>query len=300
MDIYMSEATQYPLLNAEEEIELAQRCEAGRAARNQLDDESLLTAVERRRLEGAVRRGQQARRHMIQCNLRLVVSMAGRYSGLGLPISDLVQEGNIGLMKAVDRFDHRRGVRFATYAGWWIQQAMRRAVNRKARLVRLPAWTGNELYRLRTVGKELEIRLGRRPTLPELADRMGVSVRRVRQLQQWDRKVLSLQMPVGDEGDGELGDLISDQDVPSIEEVYSRRRLQEKVRHLVAARCSPREQEILSMRFGLDSGESQTLKEIADELGISRERVRQIEKRALRRLRRSHAQHEFAGIQSQP
>jgi len=245
-------------------------------------------------------RGDRARQRLIQSNLRLVVSMAHKYSGLGLPLIDLVQEGNIGLMEAVERYDPDQGFRFATYAGWWIKQAIRRALTNKGRLVRHPAHVNEDLQRLRRASEDMQAQLSRRPTAQELSGRLGMpiyKIRRLLRLQQ--RRVLSLQMPVGDQGDSELGDLIPDPDALPMEEIYAQRHLRESVRDVVASRLSPREQEVLRMRFGLDGSEARTLQQIADTLQISRERVRQIERRALRRLRYARSRYELERIWAQ-
>jgi RNA polymerase primary sigma factor len=293
MDIYMTEMARYPLLSAEEEIELAEQCERGRTAERRLAEYPDLDDHERQRLETVADKGKRARQRLIQCNLRLVVSMAKRYARLGLPFGDLVQEGNVGLMNAVDRYDPQRQVRFATYAGWWIQQAIRRAISNQGRMVRLPTWMNGALYRLRQARSELQFDLKRRPTTQELAERMEMSPRRIRDLIKWDRRVLSLDTPVGDEGESELADFVPDRDTPPMEEICARRQLSENVQQVVTTRLPPREREILCMRFGLDGKGSQTLKQIADKLRLSRERVRQIEKRALRRLRRARTRHEL-------
>jgi RNA polymerase primary sigma factor len=300
MDLYMADMARYPLLSAEQEIAFARQYERGRKAESRLDDPSSLSAPERKELESAAEQGQRARQRLIQCNLRLVVSMAHKYSGLGLPVIDLVQEGNIGLMEAVERYDPDQGFRFATYAGWWIKQAIRRAVTNKGRLVRLPAHVSEELSRLRRATKEIEAQHGRRPTPQELSKRLGMPVHKVRRLLRLQqRRVLSLQMPVGDEGDSELGDLIADPDTPPMEEIYAQRHMRESVQDVVTSRLSPREQEVLRMRFGLDGSETRTLQHVADALHISRERVRQIETKALRRLRYARARHELRRIWAQ-
>lgn len=293
----MDEVTAYALLDAEQEVSLARQYEAGRAAERLLDEGATLDPAEQAKLEAEVKAGKDARRRLIRCNLRLVVSMAHKYSGLGLPLIDLVQEGNIGLMEAVERYDPERGFRFATYAGWWIKQAIRRALSNKGRLVRLPSHVTEELYRLRRASKEIEAQKSRRPTRQELAKRLGMSLHKIRRLLRLQqRRVLSLQMPVGEEGGSELGDLIPDRDTPPMEEIYAQHHLKESVQDVVASQLSPREQEVLRMRFGLDGREGQTLQEIADTLGISRERVRQIESRALRRLRYARARPELLKI----
>jgi RNA polymerase primary sigma factor len=300
MDLYMADVKQYPLLDAEQEIALAQQYARGKAAERQLHDSTDLAAAKQRALEAVVDEGKQARQRLIRCNLRLVVSMAHKYSGLGLPLIDLVQEGNIGLLEAVERYEPEQGFRFATYAGWWIKQAIRRGLNSKGRLVRLPEHVHTELYRLRSASREIEAQKSRRATPQELADRLGIPIHKIRQLLRLQkRRVLSLQMPVGEDGESELGDFLADTDTPPMEEVYAQRHLRESVQDVVAEHLSAREQEILSMRFGLNGSENRTLQQIADALHISRERVRQIEARALRRLRYATARHELKKIRAQ-
>ena len=294
IDLYMAEVTQYPLLSAEQEIALAQQYEQGRDAERRLSEAPGLGLSEKNALTEAVEQGLLARERLIRCNLRLVVSRAHKYSGLGLPLTDLIQEGNIGLIEAVERYDPGRGFRFTTYAWQWIQQCIRRAIANKGRLVRVPAHVRAELYQLRQASEALETQFERRPTPQELTEQLGMrpaKVRRLRRLQQ--RKMLSLQMPVGEEGDSELGDLIADPNTPLLEDIYAEQRLRESVRDVVASRLSSREQEILRMRFGLDGRQGKTLQQIADKLHISRERVRQIETRALRRLRYAGTRHKL-------
>lgn len=210
-----------------------------------------------------VERGEKARQRLIECNLRFVISQAKRFRHCGLPFSDLVQEGNIGLMEAVDRYDLRRGVRFLTYAGWWIQQAMRRAAAEQSRVIRLPMWVNDELYRLRKARDDLESRLGRQPTLRELADQMGFSLPKTRQLVKWSLEVLSLEMPVGDIGTSSLADFIEDDDTPAVEEVIVHHQLRKEVQAAVDMHLEPRDREVLHMRYALNGGEGRTLEEIA-------------------------------------
>ena len=217
VDVYMTDIGRYPLLSIHKEVKLAVHYERGRAAQRQLESGGV-GAKQRAELQFAVERGQRARQRLIQCNLRLVVSMVRRYAGCGLPFGDLVQEGNIGLMEAVERFDHRRGVRFATYAGWWIRQTVLRALASQGRAIRLPPAVNDELNRLQKVTVQLEARLRRSPTLDELAVKLGASRRRVRQLQDWDCQIDSLDMPVGENGDFLLSDVIPDGKVPSMDE----------------------------------------------------------------------------------
>ena len=299
MDIYMAEMRQYPLLSAKEEIELAEQYERGRTAERRLAECPDLDDHERQQLGKVTNQGESARQRLIQCNLRLVVFMAKRYARLGLPFSDLIQEGNIGLMAAVDRYDYRRGFRFATYGGWWIQQVIRRAISNQGRMVRLPEWMNSKLRHLHKARGELHSDLERRPTTQELAERMELSPRRIHNLLKWDQPVLSLETPVGEEGESELADFVADQDTPPVEEVCAHRQLAENVQEIIAARLPPREREILRMRFGLDGAGSQTLKQIADKIGLSRERIRQIEKRALRRLRHARTRYELGKVWAQ-
>lgn len=293
MDRYMTEIVRHSLLDAEEEVALAIQLERGRQAEHQLAEMPASDTQVRQQLEAEVKRGEKARRRLIVCNLRLVISVAKHYLNCGLPLSDLVQEGNVGLMEAVERYDHRRGLRFSTYAMWWIRQAIQRAVANHGRMIRLPARVNDELYRLRQAERSLESRLERLPTLQELAERMGMSLREVRRLVKWDRRTLSLDMPVGDEGDSHLRDFVQDQDTPPTEDIVARHQLRQVVQEVLDARLRPREQEVLRMRFGLDGSEGLTLKQVAQKLGITRERVRQIEARALRRLRHAHTWHQL-------
>jgi len=201
LGVYLTQMARYPLLSAEEEIALARQYETGRTAKRQVLGISASDAQKRRQLETAVARGEWARQRLIKCNLRLVVSVAKRYLRCALPLADLVQEGNIGLMEAVKRFDYHRGFRFATHAVWWIRQAVHRAVTNQGRLIRLPAGTNGALFRLRRAHEDLVSQLNRRPTLQELAEQMNQSAKKIRRLMQWDRMVLSLEMPIGDAED---------------------------------------------------------------------------------------------------
>ena len=294
-EIYMTDMRAYPLLGEEEEVALAERYERGRAAKERLLEATAPDPRERRELETAVRRGEQARQRMIRCNLRLVISVAKRYVGRGLSFEDLVQEGNVGLIEAVERYDPRKGNRFSTYAVWWIKQTVARAVENQGRTVRLPVHVSTELHHLRQASDKLESRLQRRPTREEMAEQVGMSLRKVCKLLQWQHKVLSLSTPVGDEGDSELADFVQDEDVPPIEETFVHRQLRESVQDVMAAQLSPREQRVLHLRFGLDGGQAHTLGQVAEIFGVTRERVRQIEARALRRLRHASVRHKALG-----
>jgi RNA polymerase primary sigma factor len=283
-DIYLAEIGRYPLLDNQQEIELAIQVQQGKRAERQLAEKVPRDRQERHDLEQAVQRGERARRRLIECNLRLAVSLTKRFQYLGLPFGDLIQEANMGLMKAVERFDHRRGVRFATYACWWIQQTVQRAASR-ARTIRFPFWMYGELGRLRRERHALEAGLGRPPTLQELAERMETPVPKIRQMLTWDQEILSLQMPVGDQGNSELADLIPDEKSLPVEQAVGRRLLAKDLRDAMVAHLDPRDREVLSMRFGLDGKGERTLDQVAQVFGITRERARQLQKRALKRLR---------------
>ena len=294
LDIYMQEMTRYPLLDAEEEIRLAEQYQRGRSAKRKLEQDSACDNRSRQELQKTVALGEQARQRLIRCNLRLVISLVKKYAGLGLAFSDLVQEGNIGLVEAVERYDPSKGFRFATYAGWWIRQTAHRAIANQSRTVRLPAHVNDQLRRFRKASREIESRMERRPTPREVGDQMGISAKKARQLMQWaERKILSLETPVGEEGSSELADFVEDRDISPMEEVVVEVQLRETVRDVIAARLRPREKEVLRLRFGLDGSQARTLEQVADRLGVTRERVRQIEARALRRLRHASTWHDL-------
>lgn len=295
LDIYMSEIGHYPLLDARNEVKLARQYERGQAAQRQLES-GVPGAQQRAELQLAVKRGQQARQRLIQCNLRFVIHLVRQYVGLGLSLGDLVQEGNIGLMTAVERFDHRKGVRFATYAGWWIRQAVLRALAHQGQTIRLPPAVRDELIHLQKVNAQLEARLRRLPTLDELADEMGISRQRVRQLQNWDRQVVSLDVPIGEKSDMALSDVIPDRTASSLEEVLVRRQLGERLHDAIRTHLNSRDQMLLCLRFGLGGAQRKTLQEVAGALGITKERARQVEKTALKRLRRAGVLYELGQI----
>jgi RNA polymerase sigma factor (sigma-70 family) len=293
VDLYMTEIGQFPLLSARKERTLAMAHKRGRAAERQL--EAGVTDVKTRaRVRDVAERGRRARQRLVHCNLRLVIHLVQPYVRYGLDFGDLVQEGNIGLLEAVDRFDPRRGVRLATYAGWWIRRAVLRALCDQGRAIRLPAAVNDELLRLKRIHLSLEARLGRAPTQEELAAEMGISKQRVRMLQRWDRDTLSLDMSVGEGDEAVLSDILPDPKAPPLEEALVRRQLQERLRAAMDAHLTHRDQMVLSLRFGLGGAQRRTLQEIASKLGITRERARQVEKMALRRLRRSGALYELS------
>jgi DNA-directed RNA polymerase sigma subunit (sigma70/sigma32) len=283
--IYLNEAGQYDLLTKEDEARLAQEIEDGAAARALLDDETAtVTPTERRALRRRVRKGDEAHRVFVQSNLRLVVSIAKRYQASGLPLLDLIQEGNLGLIHAVDKFDWRRGFKFSTYATWWIRQAISRGIANTGRTIRLPVHAGDNLLRLHRARSVLELRLGRPATHAELAEELGITEEKVRETALIAAEPLSLSQPLSDEGDAELGDLVEDRGAPTPFEAAATALLPGEIEKLIAA-LDPRERQVLRLRFGLDRGEPRTLEEVGAHFSLTRERIRQIEARAMSKLR---------------
>lgn len=283
-DIYFNEISQIPLLTAEQEIKLAKQLEAGTEARTRLFlAEQPITDTEA--LEETARRGDEARRRLIESNLRLVVSVARNYQGLGLPLLDMVQEGNIGLQRAVEKFDWRRGFRFSTYAYWWIRQALTRGIAEQARAIRLPVHQTDLLRMLNNIERDLSQQLGREPTDKELAKISGLSLDRVEELHRVSQFTGSLDVSATPEGDP-LGDLVPDMYSPTPEEEAEKTLLRDYIYEALQG-LPPREQAVLRLRFGLEDGKQRTLAEVADGQGLSRERVRQIERDALGKLRHS-------------
>ncbi|NDJ85465.1 MAG: sigma-70 family RNA polymerase sigma factor [Chloroflexi bacterium] len=234
--------------------------------------------------------GQAAREHLGRANTRLVVSIAKRYMGQGLPFPDLIQEGNVGLMRAVDKYDYKRGNRFSTYATWWIRQAITRALAQKTRTIRIPLHMTERIRQMYRTAQSLEQRLGRRPTPEEIAIEMEIQPENVRSMMDASQHAIALERPVGDDGDSEFGDFIEDQETPSPVEAATQNLLQETIEE-VLSELTPRQSHILRLRFGLGGGEPHTLEEIANKFGLSRERIRQLEKEALRRLRHPRLAH---------
>jgi RNA polymerase primary sigma factor len=287
--LYFREMGQQGLLSAEEEVELAMEIEAGREAeillaQDELDDVGVLENSRIREV------GDAARAHLIRANTRLVVSIAKKYRGRGLQFLDLIQEGNVGLMKAVEKYDYRRGNRFSTYATWWIRQAVTRALANHGRTIRIPAHLGGRISKLYQVAQELEQELGRQPTAEEIAANMDLPAERVRWMLRTSRQPVHLERPVGDESDAELGDFIEDIELPQPAETVAQNMLTEEIGEILD-QLTPREARILRLRYGLQDGESRTLKEVGEMFGLSRERIRQLEKEALRKLRHPN----FAG-----
>lgn len=288
--LYFRQMAQEPLLTAEEEIDLAKRIEQGKVARKKLEHAEDLTVSERAELILQIEQAQEAREHLGRANTRLVVSIAKRYMGQGLPFPDLIQEGNVGLMRAVDKYDYTRGNRFSTYATWWIRQAITRALAQKTRTIRIPLHMTERIRQMYRTAQVLEQELGRRPTPEEIAEEMNLPAESVRGMMDASQHAIALERPVGDDGDSEFGDFIEDQDTPEPAEAAAHHLLQETIEE-VLSELTPRQAHILRLRFGLGGGEQHTLEEIANKFGLSRERIRQLEKEALRRLRHPRLAH---------
>jgi RNA polymerase primary sigma factor len=283
-ELYLRDISQTPLLTAEEEVTLAQQWEAGREARQQLVQGTLEPAT-RARLEAALRTGEAARKRLIEANLRLVVAVARKYLGRGLPFLDLVQEGNIGLQRAVDKYDWRKGFRFSTYAYWWIRQATSRAVAEQGRTIRLPVHVIELLTRLYSTRHALHHELGREPTPAEIAARLGVATERVEEAFRVAKLPISLDTPLSEAEEATVADLIADSAGRLPAEEAAETVVAQTLDEALNAHLSPREAEVLRLRFGLVDDTPRTLNEAAVALGISRERVRQIEAEALQKLR---------------
>ncbi|MBX5475732.1 MAG: RNA polymerase sigma factor RpoD [Clostridia bacterium] len=255
--MYLKEIGRVPLLKAEEEVELAKRIEQG---------------------------DEEARRKLAEANLRLVVSIAKRYVGRGMLFLDLIQEGNLGLLKAVEKFDYRKGYKFSTYATWWIRQAITRAIADQARTIRIPVHMVETINKLTRVSRQLLQELGREPTAEEIAEQMGIDADKVREILKIAQEPVSLETPIGEEEDSHLGDFIEDTDAPAPAEAASFSMLKEQLEDVLST-LTEREQEVLRLRFGLEDGRQRTLEEVGKVFGVTRERIRQIEAKALRKLR---------------
>ena len=281
--LYLKEMARVPLLSTEEEVRLAKLLERGYKAHRQLDRDGQNPA-EHDKLKQAVEEGKIARDHLIEANTRLVVSIAKKYMGRGVPFLDLIQEGNLGLMKAVEKFDYRRGYRFSTYATWWIRQTITRAIADQGRTIRVPVHMSDRIRRLYKAARQLEQEHGRKPTPEEIAAEMEIEPRKVQWMLKVSWRPLSLEQPVGEEEDSELGSFIEDEGMPTPTQTAYDNLLREKVEEVLAT-LTPREARILRLRFGLQNGRSYTLEEVGQKFGLTRERIRQIEGKALRRLR---------------
>jgi len=281
--LYIKEVSQVPLLTATEEVELAQRIEYGRTAREELA-RSKVSPHRRIELCRLIEDGWSAREHLITANSRLVISVAKKYMGRGVPFLDLIQEGNIGLMRATKKFDYHRGFKFGTYATWWIRQAVTRANADQGRTIRVPVHMGDQINKLFRVQYQLTQRLGREPTVEEMAEALEVSPQKVENIIQVARRPLSLETPTNDEEDSVLGDFIEDDEVAPPDETATYNLLRENLREVLNG-LPLREVRILQLRYGLFDGQAYTLEQVGRKMGVTRERVRQIEAQALSRLR---------------
>ena len=282
--LYLTDIGQYTLLTKDDEVELAQKIEAGIEAREDLATGKSLSSRRRVELRRLVADGEQAERQFVQSNLRLVVSIAKKYQASGLPLLDLVQEGNLGLMHAVEKFDWRKGFKFSTYATWWIRQAITRGIANTGRTIRLPVHAGDTLTRLQKARARLELRYGRPATLSELAAEVEMPEQKVTEALRFAAEPLSLSEPLREDGDAELGDVVEDRSAESPFEVAATALLPEEIKRLLSP-LDEREREILTLRYGLDRGEPRTLEEVGEHFNLTRERIRQIEARAMSKLR---------------
>jgi len=279
--MYLQEIGQVPLLTGRQEVELAMAMERGHYARQMLQGAS---AAERCECIALVDAGADARRHLIQANLRLVVSIAKKYTSYGLTMMDLIQEGNIGLMRAVEKFDYTKGHKFSTYATWWIRQAITRAIADQSRTIRLPVHMGEAISQVKRTSHKLQQSMLREPTPEEIAESLGITAGKVRRTLEASMHPLSLEMPVGQEGEGSMGDFIEDDRLATPAEAAAQTMLREQIEEVL--HCLPeRERKIIQLRYGLKDGKYRTLEEVGVEFGITRERIRQIEAVALRKLR---------------
>ena len=285
--MYLKEIGKVPLLNAEEEIELAKQMEEGVNADQILEDEEALAelseeGIDRLKKDSAL--GALAKKRLAEANLRLVVSIAKRYVGRGMLFLDLIQEGNLGLIKAVEKFDYRKGYKFSTYATWWIRQAITRAIADQARTIRIPVHMVETINKLIRISRQLLQELGREPTPEEIAEEMDMPVERVREILKISQEPVSLETPIGEEEDSHLGDFIQDDNVPVPADAAAFTLLKEQLVEVLGT-LTEREQKVLRLRFGLDDGRARTLEEVGKEFHVTRERIRQIEAKALRKLR---------------
>jgi len=283
--MYLADIGQYPLLTKDDEVRLAQAIEAGTEAKLEMEEkERSLSPARKREVRRLIRDGENAERTFVQSNLRLVVSIAKKYQASGLPLLDLVQEGNLGLMHAVEKFDWRKGFKFSTYATWWIRQAITRGIANTGRTIRLPVHAGDTLSRIQKARSSLELSLGRPATLAELSANVEMPEDKVTEALRFAGEPLSLSSPLREDGDAELGDLVPDLGADSPFEVAATSLLSGEIARLMAP-LDERESEILRLRFGLDRGEPRTLEEVGEHFNLTRERIRQIEARAMSKLR---------------
>ncbi len=286
--MYLKEIGKVNLLTSDEEIGLAQDMNAGTAAQEQLDEMEKageeIPEETRRELEKTIKRGERARQRLAEANLRLVVSIAKRYVGRGMQFLDLIQEGNLGLIKAVEKFDYTKGYKFSTYATWWIRQAITRAIADQARTIRIPVHMVETINKVIRVNRQLLQELGHDPTAEETAEEMNMPVERVREILKIAQEPVSLETPIGEEEDSHLGDFIPDEDASEPAEAASFTLLKEQLVEVLST-LTPREEKVLKLRFGIEDGRTRTLEEVGKEFNVTRERIRQIEAKALRKLR---------------
>jgi len=285
--LYLREAASVPLLTASEEVTFAMAMEQARAAEKRLEDPDF-SASGRLALRMAVRKGQHARERLIQSNLRLVVSVAKKYMNRGIAFLDLIEEGNIGLMRAVEKFDYHRGFKFSTYATWWIRQGIQRAVADQARTIRLPVYIGEMINKVTRASNTLQQRFGREPTRAEVAEFVGLDEEEVQEIMRVSQWPVSLETPLGEEEDVHLGDLIPDQHAVAPADAAHRQILREEMEDLLD-QLDQRERRVLELRYGFQDGRERTLEEVGRVFGVTRERIRQIEAQALIRLRGSNS-----------
>jgi RNA polymerase primary sigma factor len=289
--MYLREIGQVSLLTGPEEVSLAKRIEAGVIAEGQLADLAAsgeeMDLAERRKIQRTVRDGERAKQELTQANLRLVVSIAKRYLGRGMQILDLIQEGNLGLMRAVEKFDYTKGFKFSTYATWWIRQAITRAIADQARTIRIPVHMVESINKVHRHQRQLNQELEREPTVDELAEKCDLTPQRVREILRISQDPLSLDSPVGDEDDSYLADFIEDQQAIMPADVATANSLSEQIMSALDE-LSDREKQVVRLRFGLDGDQPQTLEEVGKQFGVTRERIRQIESKTLAKLRHPH------------
>jgi RNA polymerase nonessential primary-like sigma factor len=282
--VYLNGIGRTALLSASDEVELAKRIEAGVFAQHMLETTPDLDVQRRTELKALIRDGHQAKNHLLEANLRLVVSLAKRYTGRGMPLLDLIQEGNLGLIRAVEKFDYSKGFKFSTYATWWIRQAITRGMADQGRTIRLPVHLVEQVNKLARIKRDLHQQLGREATNEELAAESGIAAEKVSDLLDHARDPVSLDMPVGTEEDAPLGDFIEDSEATDAESAVISGLLQDDLRRVLAT-LDDREQNVIRLRYGLDDGQPRTLDQIGKHFGLSRERVRQIEREVMSKLR---------------
>lgn len=283
--VYLNGIGRTALLNAEDEVELSQRIEAGLYAQHLLESDEQFTPAKKRDLKAIAKDGRAARAHLLEANLRLVVSLAKRYTGRGMPLLDLIQEGNLGLIRAVEKFDYTKGFKFSTYATWWIRQAITRGMADQSRTIRLPVHLVEQVNKLSRIKREMYQHLGREATNEELAEESGIDESKIDLLLKQSRDPVSLDMPVGTDEEAPLGDFIEDSEATDAEEAVVASLRHSDIRTVLAT-LEKREQDVIRLRFGLDDGVPRTLDQTGREFGLSRERVRQIEREVMAKLRK--------------